>query len=284
MMITGIAQWWIHRSPINSADRARVEATDRSISPVMTIRVIGSAMIARSPILVDGREQVVAAGELRGLIDIPSRNTATSATTSADSQRSRPCEPRAGAGWRAIATARMSQAPRCCLRLRSAAASRSWMPRSSVIATISRSPAIASVHSDGTPSTLRATLIVCSSSAPRAAPTTLPLPPKIATPPTTTAAMICSSRPLAAVASIVLYCVAQKTPPRPAMRPGEDECEEHPPGDRDAGQAGGVRIGADRVQIAPGAIGAQVVRRDRHEDRRRPRRDRESRGSCRERC
>ena len=93
------------------------------------------------------------------------------------------------------------------------------MPRSSVIATSSRKPAIASVHSDGTPSTLSATLIVCSSSAPSAAPTTLPLPPKIATPPTTTAAMTWSSRPLAAVASIVLYCVAQKTPPRPAIAP-----------------------------------------------------------------
>ena len=63
------------------------------------------------------------------------------------------------------------------------------MPRSSVMATSSRNPAIASVHSDGTPSTFSAELIVWSRSAPRAAPTTLPLPPKMATPPTTTAAM-----------------------------------------------------------------------------------------------
>ena len=51
-MISGIDQWWIHRSPISSADSARVEATDRSISPVMMIRVIGRARIARSPMLV----------------------------------------------------------------------------------------------------------------------------------------------------------------------------------------------------------------------------------------
>jgi len=44
-----------------------------------------------------------------------------------------------------------------------------------------------------TPSTYRAELIVFRSSAPSAAPTTVPLPPKIATPPTTTAAMTCSS-------------------------------------------------------------------------------------------
>ena len=43
------------------------------------------------------------------------------------------------------------------------------------------------------PSTYSAELIVVSSSAPSAAPMTLPLPPKIATPPTTTADTTCSS-------------------------------------------------------------------------------------------
>ena len=52
-MINGIDQWWIHRSPISSADSASIEAIDRSISPVMMISVIGSAMIARSPMLVE---------------------------------------------------------------------------------------------------------------------------------------------------------------------------------------------------------------------------------------
>jgi hypothetical protein len=43
------------------------------------------------------------------------------------------------------------------------------------------------------PSTYSAVVIVDSSSAPSAAPMTLPLPPKIATPPTTTAEMAWSS-------------------------------------------------------------------------------------------
>ena len=43
------------------------------------------------------------------------------------------------------------------------------------------------------PSTYRAELMVASSSAPSAAPTALPLPPKIATPPTTTAEITVSS-------------------------------------------------------------------------------------------
>ena len=51
-MISGIAQWWIHSAPISSADSAKMEAIDRSISPVMMISVIGRAMIARSPMLV----------------------------------------------------------------------------------------------------------------------------------------------------------------------------------------------------------------------------------------
>ena len=51
-MISGIAQWWIHRAPISSEDIASIEATDRSISPMRMISVIGSAMIARSPMFV----------------------------------------------------------------------------------------------------------------------------------------------------------------------------------------------------------------------------------------
>jgi hypothetical protein len=51
-----------------------------------------------------------------------------------------------------------------------------------------RNPAIASSQNWEIPRTCSAVLIVFSSSAPMAAPTALPLPPKIATPPTTTAA------------------------------------------------------------------------------------------------
>ena len=50
--IRPIGQWCIHRYPIVSAASAATEATDRSISPVRMISVIGIAMIARSPTLV----------------------------------------------------------------------------------------------------------------------------------------------------------------------------------------------------------------------------------------
>ena len=52
---------------------------------------------------------------------------------------------------------------------------------------------MASCQNAGMPSTYSAELIVVSSRAPRAAPTTLPLPPKMATPPTTTAETTVSS-------------------------------------------------------------------------------------------
>jgi hypothetical protein len=40
-------QPWCHKSPTSEPDRPSIEATDRSISPVITTKVTGSAMIAR---------------------------------------------------------------------------------------------------------------------------------------------------------------------------------------------------------------------------------------------
>ena len=40
-------QPWCHRKPTVEPDSPNIEATDRSISPVMTMKVIGRAMIAR---------------------------------------------------------------------------------------------------------------------------------------------------------------------------------------------------------------------------------------------
>src|ERR1700722_12251084 len=47
--MASIGQWWLHRTPSRALDMPRIEATDRSISPLMMISVIGSAMIAISP-------------------------------------------------------------------------------------------------------------------------------------------------------------------------------------------------------------------------------------------
>ena len=55
--------------------------------------------------------------------------------------------------------------------------------------------------------------------APRAAPTTVPDPPKMLTPPTTTAATTCSVTPVAAVALIVPNRIPQSTPATPLRRP-----------------------------------------------------------------
>lgn len=45
-----IGQCLSHRYPSRQLDMPRVDATDRSISPLMMISVIGSAMIAISPL------------------------------------------------------------------------------------------------------------------------------------------------------------------------------------------------------------------------------------------
>jgi hypothetical protein len=75
--------------------------------------------------------------------------------------------------------------------------------RSRAMAPISSAPTIACCQNEGTRRTTMALPMVLSSRAPRAAPTTEPLPPKIATPPTTTAEMTWSSKPVPAVASTV---------------------------------------------------------------------------------
>ena len=59
-------------------------------------------------------------------------------------------------------------------------------------------PTTARCQKSGMPRIGRARLIVTSRTAPIAAPQTVPLPPKIATPPMTTAATACSSMPVPA--------------------------------------------------------------------------------------
>ena len=49
-MISGIGQPWLQRSPTSALASPSVEATERSISPVMMISVSGSVMIATSPL------------------------------------------------------------------------------------------------------------------------------------------------------------------------------------------------------------------------------------------
>jgi hypothetical protein len=89
---------------------------------------------------------------------------------------------------------------------------------------------------------LSATLIVCSSSAPSAAPTTLPLPPKIAHPADDDGG---DDLQLQAGGGGRVDRVVLRRPQHAAQagdRAAEHERAEHPPGDRDPGQAGGVRV------------------------------------------
>src|SRR5216683_1853514 len=48
--MASIGQPWLHRNPSRALDMPSVDATDRSISPLMTISVIGNVMIAISPL------------------------------------------------------------------------------------------------------------------------------------------------------------------------------------------------------------------------------------------
>ena len=73
--------------------------------------------------------------------------------------------------------------------------------------------------------------MVLSSSAPSAAPTTVPLPPKIATPPTTTAAT--TSQLVAESRRVTSTCGVQGEEQRAGEageRAADDEGGEHPPG------------------------------------------------------
>ena len=48
-MIAPIGQPWLQRYPTSALESPRIDATERSISPVITISVSGSVMIATSP-------------------------------------------------------------------------------------------------------------------------------------------------------------------------------------------------------------------------------------------
>lgn len=78
---------------------------------------------------------------------------------------------------------------------------------------------IASCQNELTLSTTRTLPMVVSSSAPSAAPYTVPTPPVMATPPTTTALTTVSSQPCAASATTVPNRASHSTPASPASAP-----------------------------------------------------------------
>ena len=133
------------------------------------------------------------------------------------------------------------------------------MPRSSVIATSSRNPEIASVHSDGTPRTFRAELIVCSRSAPSAAPITLPLPAEDRHAADHHGGDDLKLEPGRGGGVDRVVLGSPQHPAEPGERATEHERSEDSAADRDASEPGGVGIRPDRVQLAARAIGAQVV-------------------------
>src|SRR3978361_2257192 len=111
--------------------------------------------------------------------------------------------------------------------------------------------------------TLDETLASCSalvstpmSSTPPMTPGRAPLPPKIDTPPSSTAAMTDSSRPVALSPWAVPYRNVQNTPPGAAVRPerrdqpGEHEHDELGAVDLDAREGGGLLAQPDREQAA----------------------------------
>src|SRR6188768_4203719 len=109
-----------------------------------------------------------------------------------------------------------------------------------------------------------ARLMVTRRKAPSAAPHTVPLPPKIATPPITTAATACSSRSRPGERGGVARDVedARET----GQGPGEHERAEHALADVEAVEPGGVGVGADGVQLTTAAGGVEVVADDGQHD------------------
>ena len=125
---------------------------------------------------------------------------------------------------------------------------------------------MAPCQNESTFSTTRTLPMVVSSRAPSAAPQTVPMPPVMATPPTTTALTTVSSQPCALSATTVPKRASHRAPAKPGDGPGEGVRGEHPAADRDAGETGGLGAGADRVELAPGAVAAQEVRRRGEQD------------------
>ena len=91
------------------------------------------------------------------------------------------------------------------------------------------------------------------STAPRNAPMTVPEPPSVLTPPTTAAAIAASSSPEPAVTLIVPNRPTYRNPARPASAPQATKAAICDAALVEPGLAGGVRVGADGVEVAPAA-------------------------------
>src|ERR1700743_3692393 len=74
---------------MTAPDRPSIDATDRSISPIITISSIGSAMMPISPMFRPVKKSVLADRNVEDSAE-PNTSTAMSTTTSATSQRIRP--------------------------------------------------------------------------------------------------------------------------------------------------------------------------------------------------
>ena len=111
-----------------------------------------------------------------------------------------------------------------------------------------------------------ARLMVTRRIAPIAAPQTVPLPPKIATPPMTTAATAWSSMPVPAPELTRAVAGGEDDAGEPGEGAAEHERADHAAPHVESVEDGGVRVGADRVELAPAAVRVEVVA---HDDQRR---------------
>jgi hypothetical protein len=87
------------------------------------------------------------------------------------------------------------------------------------MASRSSAPVMAPCQKESTFSTTRTLPMVVSNRAPSAAPQTVPVPPVIATPPTTTALTTVSSQPCALSATTVPKRASHRAPAKPATAP-----------------------------------------------------------------
>ena len=157
-MIVSIVMPWFHRAPITAPDRPAVEATDRSISPETTSRVIGRAISAI------GRVLPIRKDRLRALPK-PSTKEKDSSSRTIEQGADDRVPPSGGPG---LARER-SQPWRAFLFFR-ADATRSATIRSTAMARSSRMPLMASTQTELTPRAGSTLLMEVSSRAPSAAP------------------------------------------------------------------------------------------------------------------
>ena len=277
-----IGQPCLKSSAMNSPVRPSIEATERSISPVMMMRVSGSAMIAISPTFEPDEEQVRPlqevrrdAGSVRDRGEQQHHEQRLPAQEAAERRR-----PQGDPACTSLSGSRDPSQPRALLRVRIAGATRSAISRSNAIAASSKAPGEGRAPERGDVHDDERGVDGVQEQRPERGSEDRPA----ASEDRHTSDDDCGDDlELVADAGDRVDRRVQREPQRPGDagdRAAQHEREEDARADGDAGEARSVRVGADRIEVSRRPEAAHRVGGDRDRDDRDPAevRDPEHRG------